>query len=83
MTVVKTSEEDIRVALSGEGEQRMIGSSELRYGKDGKIWVAVLTGPAIWHQQEIAREQAGQVIRLDWKAPFPAQWRVDWRRRRT
>ena len=80
MTVVKTSDEDIRVALAGEGGQRMITSSELRYGKDGKIWVGVMTGPAIWHQQEITGEQAGQVIPLNWKAPFPAQWRVDWRR---
>lgn len=80
MTVVKTSEEDIRVALSSQGEHRQIDSSELRYGKDGRIWVAVLTGSAIWHRHEIAREQAGQVIRLDWRAPFPAQWRVDWRR---
>jgi len=80
MTVTKTSEEDIRVALSGEGEKRMIGSSELRYGKDGKIWVGVMTGPAIWHKQEVAREQAGEVVRMDWKTPFPAQWRIDWRR---
>ena len=80
MTVVKTSEEDVRVTLSGEGEQRMITSSELRYGKDGKIWVGVLARPAIWHLHDVAREQAGQVVRLDWKAPFPAQWRIDWRR---
>ena len=80
MTVAKTSDEDIRVVLSGEGEQRRITSSELRYGKEGKVWVGVLTGPAIWHQQAITREQAGQVVRVDWKPPFPAQWRVDWRR---
>jgi len=80
MTVVKTSEEDIRVTLSGQGDKRMIGRSELHYGKDGKIWVGVLTGPAIWHKQEVAREQAGVVVRTDWKTPFPAQWRIDWRR---
>jgi hypothetical protein len=80
MTVVKTSEEDIRVALSGQDGKRMIASSELRYGKDGTIWVGVLTGPAIWHEQDIAREQAGQIVRMDWKLPFPAQWRIDWRR---
>ncbi|MCX7013897.1 MAG: carbohydrate binding domain-containing protein [Candidatus Sumerlaeota bacterium] len=80
MTVVKTSEEDIRVSLSGDGDERRIDSTELRYGKDGKIWVGVMTGAAIWHEQEIAPEQAGQVVRMDWKPPFPAQWRVDWRR---
>jgi len=80
MTVVKTSEEDVRVVLSGSGAQRMIESSDLRFGKDGKIWVAVLTGPAIWHRQDVTTEQAGQIMRLDWRAPFPAQWRTDWRR---
>jgi hypothetical protein len=66
--------------LSGEGQQRLINRSELRYGKDGIVWVAILSGRAIWHWQEIGREQAGQVIPLAWKTPFPAQWRVDWRR---
>jgi len=80
VAVAKTSEEDIRVALTGEGQKRMIGGSELRYGKDGKIWVGVLAGPAVWHEQDIALDQAGKVFRMDWRPPFPAQWRVDWRR---
>jgi hypothetical protein len=80
MTVMKTSEEDIRITLSGEGNQRLINGAELRYGKEGKIWVAVLASPAIWHQQDITKAQAGSLITLDWKAPFPAHWRVDWRR---
>jgi hypothetical protein len=80
MTVTKTSEEDVRVTLSGQGAGRRMTSSELRYGKDGKIWVAVLAAEGIWHKQEIGRQQAGQLVKLDWKAPFPAQWRTDWRR---
>jgi len=80
MTVVKTSEEDIHIALSGDGDNRVIRSSELRYGKDGRIWVAVLAGPAIWHWQQVAPEQAGHIIPLNWQAPFPAQWRADWQR---
>ena len=80
MTVVKISEEDVRVDLSGEGQQRTLDCSELAYGKDGKIWVGLMTGPDVWHEQDVTREQAGQIVRLDWKAPFPAQWRVDWRR---
>lgn len=80
MTVVKSSDEDIRIALAGEGENRTIRSSEIRYGKDGKIWVGVLAHPAIWHMKEVTSAEAGQVVRLDWTAPFPAQWRTDWRR---
>jgi Carbohydrate binding domain len=80
MAVVKTAEEDVHIDLSGEGDERMIRSSSIRYGKDGKIWVAVLAGREIWHRQDITREQAAEVIRLDWTAPFQAQWRTDWRR---
>lgn len=80
MSVQKTSVEDIRISLAGEGEQRMIGASELHYGKDAKIWVAVMAAPGIWYQQNISRDDTNKVMRLDWKAPFPAQWRTDWRR---
>ena len=80
MTVAKASEEDLRVTLGGDGDQRRIARGELSYGKDGKIWVAVLSAPAIWHTRQISRGQTGTVLALDWKAPFPAQWRTDWRR---
>ncbi len=80
MTVAKTSEEDIRVVLDGAHEKRLIRSSELRYGKEGEIWVGILAAPAIWHMQEVAPAQAGKEAPLSWKAPFPAQWRVDWQR---
>jgi hypothetical protein len=80
LTVVKTAEEDVHINLSGQGEDRMIRSSALRYGKDGKIWVAVLAAREIWHRQDVTRQQAAEVLRLDWAAQFPAQWRTDWRR---
>jgi len=80
MSVVKTGEEDAAVTLSGEGGNRRINGSEHRFGKDGKVWVAILSGPGIWDEERIAPEQAGQIMRLDWRTPFPAEWRVDWRR---
>jgi len=40
----------------------------------------VLEGHGIWHRQDIREADAGRAVRLDWKAPFLAQWRVDWRR---
>ena len=80
MTVTQSREQDIRVQLAGDGTNRTITSSELPFGKEGKIWVGVLAAPSIWHQEAISTNQAGQVMALDWKTPFPAQWRVDWRR---
>jgi hypothetical protein len=80
VTVVEKSEKDVSVWLDGVGAQRMLTASEMAYGKKGKIWVAVLTAPAIWHEVDIQRAQAGKVLPLGWTAPFAAVWRVDWRR---
>jgi hypothetical protein len=32
----------------------------------------------VWHEHTVAKGDSGQVIPLDWRTPFPAQWRVDW-----
>ena len=79
MTVAGSRDYDARADLSGEKSRRMIDRTRLRYGKDRKIWVAVLEGPGIWHQREIARAELNKRIDLDWTWPFVAQWRVDWR----
>lgn len=78
MTVAESREQDARVALSGQGAERMIGRSEIFYGKSGKAWVAVLETPGIWHQRDVGSQETGDVIPLDWTAPFPCMWRVDW-----
>ena len=80
MGVWDKRERDVRVTLSDAGGSPAIGGCEIHYGKGGKIWVAVLEGRGIWHRHSVAKEDAGRVIRLDWKTPFPAQWRMDWRR---
>ena len=72
-------EEDVRVAVRGEGENRSIRGSTIPYGSKGSIYVAVLEGPSIWHWHDVAKADADRIMRLDWKAPFAAQWRVDWR----
>jgi len=79
MTVASQRDRDARIALSGEGAQRRIDRSVMDYGPRGKIWVAVLGGRGVWHQRDVRGDQAGQILPLDWTAPFPAQWRVDWR----
>ena len=72
-------EKDIRVAVTGEGNKRAIRASTIPYGSKGRIYVAVLEGPSIWHWHDVAKADADRILRLDWKAPFAAQWRVDWR----
>ncbi|MFO8014413.1 MAG: carbohydrate binding domain-containing protein [Phycisphaerae bacterium] len=80
MTVVKTAAEDVRVGLAGQGEARCFDESEIPYGEDGNLWVAVLASPGIWHAHDVSKEDAGKAVRLDWTRPFLAQYRVDYRR---
>jgi len=72
-------EEDVEVAVADSPEGKTIRASRIPYGADGGIYVAVLEGPAIWHARDVTPSDADRVIALDWKAPFAAQWRVDWR----
>ncbi|MEW6238236.1 MAG: hypothetical protein AB1656_22835 [Candidatus Omnitrophota bacterium] len=78
-SVCNTMEQDIAVALAGEGDKRTIEGARIDYGKDGEIWVAVIDAPEVWHERDINKQEAGKEIALDWNVPYPAQWRVDWR----
>jgi len=80
MVVWKSREQDVRITLDGQGDERRIEGAEMRFGKGGSIWLAILDVPGIWHAHPVAKDDAGKLVRLDWKPPFPAQWRVDWRR---
>jgi hypothetical protein len=79
MAVADQRSGDARISLAGGADKRLIRAGQVSYGKGGKIWVAVLQAPGIWHQRNVAKEEAGKILNLDWTAPFPAQWRVDWR----
>jgi hypothetical protein len=75
--VFENRQHDIKVHLSGAGAQRTVTASEIGFeGK--KVWVAVLEGPQIWHTRDLKATDAAKVLPLEWKMPFPAQWRVDW-----
>lgn len=80
MAVWESREQDVRIELSGQDEARAIRTSHIRYGNDGRIWIALMEGRQTWHVQDVASEDAGRIVRLDWKAPYAAQWRVDWRK---
>lgn len=71
--------EDSLITMSGQGSQRRINASTIPYGKSKTLWLAALADKGIWHVRDIAKEEADKVLKLDWKAPFQAQWRVDWR----
>jgi len=79
MCVFENRQQDVKVTLSGEGSRRILTGSDIAFeGK--KIWVALLEAPQIWHTHELLPADTGKVVPLDWKMPFPAQWRVDFTR---
>ena len=79
MTVSNAREQDAKVHLTGQDRGRQVRRTEIPYGKDGKIWVALLEGEDIWYEHEVNPADRGKVVPLDWRMPFAAQWRVDWR----
>lgn len=81
MGVFQNRDQEVRATVAGSGDTRAITGSEIDFGKGGKIWVAALDAPGIWHAREIAEEDAKMVLPLDWKMPFIAQWRVDFTRK--
>jgi hypothetical protein len=81
MDVFENREQEIRVTLAGKGEERAITGSEIDYGKKGgKIWVAVLEGEGTWHALDVGPADKKQILPLDWRMRFPAQWRADFTR---
>ena len=71
--------EDIRVRLAGRDKARVIQASEIPYGAKGNIYVALLESPGTWHARDVSKADIDRVIPLEWKAPFAAHWRMDWR----
>ncbi len=78
--VFENKEQEVRVTLSGEGAQRTITGSEIRFGKGRKIWTALLESPQLWHTRDIRSEDGDKILPLGWKLPFPACWRADFTR---
>jgi hypothetical protein len=79
LSIFESRQQDARLRIGGANEIRTVNSSEIDFeGK--KIWVTVLDRPGLWHAAEVKPEDSGVVTKLDWKTPFPAQWRVDFSR---
>lgn len=57
--------------------------TEVAYGRDtcANVWLGALTAPGIWHQTPISElRKMPAPTPLRWRMPFPATWRVDFRR---
>jgi hypothetical protein len=77
--VFEHRKQDAQLLLGEEAGQRIIKGSEICLeGK--KAWVAVLEAPHVWHTIDIKASDSRKEVALDWKMPFPGQWRVDFTR---
>lgn len=77
MAVFEHRDQDVRLSLAGDGEQRAFTGSEIQFGKSGKVWVSLIEGEGVWFTKTLDRRERGRVVPLGWKMPFPAYWRVD------
>jgi hypothetical protein len=75
--VFENREQEVRLALSGEGAARAVAASEIEFGAKRKIWVALLEGRGVWHAVDLEARHKGRVTPLGWRMPFPAVWRAD------
>jgi hypothetical protein len=82
MCVWRSGDQKVNMTLDGTGQNRAITATEIdcKIGWDFNVWVGVLAAPGIWYEQKIAELNAVKDKKLDWKIPFPALWRADYRR---
>ena len=80
MCVFENREQDVKLNLAGKGAARVVTGSEIEFGKNRKIWLALLEAPRIWHTLNVEADDAKKIMPLDWRSPFQAQWRVDFSR---
>lgn len=80
MVVFENRDQDVACTLSGAGDARRFSGSEIAFGKDKKVWVALLEAPQIWHVTETRPGDSKVETKLNWTMPWLAQWRVDFTR---
>jgi hypothetical protein len=82
--VWENQRQEVAVTLDGEpiaGAARVVSSSTVAFGDEGSVWAGLLSAPGIWHVRNVTVADKGKEIPLSWRWPYPALWRVDWRRR--
>ncbi len=80
MDVWNNRDQDVKIYLGGDAFGRQIQSSEVAFGNEGTVWVALLAADGIWHMRDVKEIEKGKVLPLDWRRPYSALWRVDWKR---
>ena len=77
MCVWQSSQQGAVAIRSAPSRPLAITGYEIQAAQGKTVWVAVLAGPQIWHEQTVSAEDAQGELALAWKPPFPAKWRAD------
>jgi hypothetical protein len=77
MCVWQSSQQGAVAIRSAPRQPMAIAGYEIQAAQGKTIWVAVLAGQQLWHEQTVSAEDAKAELALAWKPPFPAKWRAD------
>jgi hypothetical protein len=72
-----SSRQNVDLLLSPEAQGRRIAGYEIDLPANGRLWIAAMEGPGIWHARRVMDQKASAEVALDWKPPMPARWRAD------
>ena len=80
MNVWDNRAQEVEVSIGQSETGSIIEATEIAFGEGGSVWVAALAEQGIWHHKNIQLADKDKILPLPWKRPYPAVWRVDWRR---
>jgi hypothetical protein len=62
---------------SGQGAEGKPGIASIDFENDGQsLYLAALTGPGLWHREELKPTYLEKDVALSWKRPFEARWKT-------
>jgi hypothetical protein len=77
MCVWQSSRQKAEAFLTAPGPELSFAGCEVECVVGKSLWLAVLEGAGLWHEQPLTSAAAQAPLVLDWKPPFPGKWRAD------
>ncbi len=69
----ESDSQTVSLALSGEGEDRLIDSLSIATEKYG-FSLSLVEHPGLWHREPLKEDWLGEYVPIGWERPFPARW---------
>jgi hypothetical protein len=74
--VKEGAEPRVDLVFSGDGKGRRISAVRIEF-RDKPVYVGMLQGKGIWHDEEVSNLPAYRPVPIAWKRPCEARWRGD------